>query len=58
MDFPAFLLAPPRGDFPDIGITPFYACDTRYHTCFYFLCQSAEFPQNPPLTAPQGPQEG
>ncbi|WP_181762498.1 hypothetical protein [Pseudarthrobacter sp. B4EP4b] len=42
IDLPAFLAAPLLGDFPDIGITPFFACVTQYHTYFYFLSQSCE----------------
>jgi hypothetical protein len=42
IDLPAFLAAPLLGDFPDIGITPFFACVTQYHTYLYFLSQSAE----------------
>jgi hypothetical protein len=42
IDLPAFLAAPLLGDFPDIGITPFFACVTQYHTCFYFLSQSCK----------------
>ena len=42
IDLPTFLAAPLFGDFPDIGITPFFACVTRYHTHFNFLCQSGK----------------
>lgn len=39
MDLPAFFAASLLGDFPDIGITPFFACVTRYHTHLYFFSQ-------------------
>jgi hypothetical protein len=42
MDLPAFLALPFLGDFPDIGITPFLARVTQYHTHFYFLSQSCK----------------
>ncbi|MFC4396640.1 hypothetical protein [Arthrobacter sedimenti] len=45
IDLPTFLAAPLLGDFPDIGITPFFACVTRYHTHFYFFIQSCKRPR-------------
>lgn len=52
IDLPTFLAAEPLGDFPDIGITPFLACDTRHPTPFYLFIQpSQNRPTQPPPPA-------